>query len=67
MKFSNTNIFIVLSGSLLGLMGEKVLSQSSPLYGRRSRDILLDKRSFPFIGDFSGMHFEDRAKLYMTI
>ncbi len=67
LKFSNTNIFIVLSGSLLGLMSEKVLSQSSPLYGRRSRDILLDKLPFSFTGDFSGMNFEDRAKLYMTI
>jgi len=67
LQFSNTNIFIVLSGSLLGLMHEKVLSHSSPLYGRRSRDILLDKLPFSFTGNFVGMDFEDRAKLYMTI
>ncbi|OYT62742.1 ATPase, partial [Methanosarcinales archaeon ex4484_138] len=67
LKFLDTNIFVVLSGPLLGLMSEKVLSHSSPLYGRRSRDILLDKLSFSFTGDFSRMNFEDRAKLYMTI
>ncbi len=67
LKFSDTNIFVVLSGSLLGLMSEKVLSHSSPLYGRRNRDILLDKLPFSFAGDFSGMSFEDRVKLYMTI
>jgi len=67
LKFSGTDIFIVLSGSLLGLMSEKVLSYSSPLYGRRSRDILLDKLPFSFVEDFVGMEFEDRVKLYMTI
>jgi AAA+ ATPase superfamily predicted ATPase len=43
MKFaSSSSAFIVLSGSLLGLMSEKVLPYASPLYGRRTRDILLD-------------------------
>ncbi|MCP4216218.1 MAG: AAA family ATPase, partial [bacterium] len=37
----NSNLYFIISGSLFGMMSEKVLSASSPLYGRRNRDIFL--------------------------
>lgn len=40
-KLSKSKIFIVLSGSAIGTMSEAVLSYSSPLYGRRTRDMLI--------------------------
>ncbi|MEM0118145.1 MAG: ATP-binding protein [Conexivisphaerales archaeon] len=39
--FSRKRILLVLCGSMLGMMNEAVLSSTSPLFGRRSRDILL--------------------------
>lgn len=36
-----TNTFLVLCESNLGMVQDEVLSYSSPLYGRRSRDMLL--------------------------
>jgi len=64
---SKTNISLILSGSLFGLMEEKVLSNSSPLYGRRTRDILLQHMSFEDSTEFLEMHFEDKIKTYMSI
>ncbi|MHA1150713.1 MAG: ATP-binding protein [Promethearchaeota archaeon] len=65
--FSSANILILLSGSLLGLMSEKVLSYSSPLYGRRSRDILLGGLSFFNSCKFLNMKFEDQLKAFFII
>ena len=45
-KFSKSDIMLIISGSLLGMMKDDVLSHTSPLYGRRSRDILLGELSF---------------------
>jgi len=38
---SEKNVMLVLSGSLLGMMWDDVLSHASPLYGRRTRSIHL--------------------------
>ena len=38
---SEKNIMLVISGSLLGMMWDDVLSHASPLYGRRTRSIHL--------------------------
>ncbi|MHA1491170.1 MAG: ATP-binding protein [Promethearchaeota archaeon] len=65
--FSSSKGFIILSGSLLGLMSEKVLSYSSPLYGRRSRDILLGTLAFKDSKKFVKMGFEDQLKLFLII
>lgn len=43
---SKTNIFLILSGSLVGLMLNSVLSYDSPLYGRRTSQINLGELSF---------------------
>ena len=71
-KFSDdflreSNVFLILSGSLFGLMSEKVLSSSSPLYGRRTRDILLRPIHFTFANEFLNFNFEDLLKTNLTI
>ena len=63
----NSNIFFIVSGSLFGIMKEKVLSYSSPLYGRRTKDILLTPLSFPDAIKFLNFNFSDSLKTYMTI
>ncbi|RLF08958.1 MAG: ATP-binding protein [Thermoprotei archaeon] len=45
-KLSKKNVMLILCGSLLGLMKKKVLSKTSPLYGRRTRDLLIQELSF---------------------
>ncbi len=62
-----SRIFLILSGSLFGIMNEKVLSSSSPLYGRRTRDILLTSLRFLPSQHFVDYPFEDKIKLYLTI
>ena len=66
-KFSSSSIFIVLSGSMLGLMSEKVLSYASPLYGRRSRDILMDELAFEYAKEFVRMPLKEALQLYLII
>ena len=68
MKFaSSSSAFIVLSGSLLGLMSEKVLSYASPLYGRRTRDILLDALPFRNAREFVRMPVMEALQLYLIV
>ncbi len=63
----NSKIFFIVSGSLFGLMKEKVLSNSSPLYGRRTRDILLRELNFEHAIKFVNFNFEDKLKTFLTI
>ncbi|MFT4304847.1 MAG: AAA family ATPase, partial [Candidatus Woesearchaeota archaeon] len=63
----DSNIFFIVSGSMFGLMTEKVLSHSSPLYGRRTRDILLTRLQFKYLKEFVNFSFEDILKLEFTI
>ena len=63
---SKTKIFIILSGSLLGLMNQ-TLNSSSPLYGRRSRDIQLRKLPFKYSREFLKMDLENSLKTYFSI
>ena len=68
MKFaSSSSAFIVLSGSLLGPMSEKVLSYASPLYGRRTRDILLDALPFRNAREFVRMPVTEALQLYLIV
>ncbi len=62
-----SNIFFIVSGSLFGLMSEKVLSAASPLYGRRTRDILLKAIGSQHIHQFLDMSAEDATKTALTI
>lgn len=63
-QFSYSNIFIVLSGSMLGLMSEMVLSYASPLYGRRSKDLLLEGLYFKHAREFVSWSFQEALELY---
>jgi hypothetical protein len=63
----NSKIFFIVSGSLFGIMREKVLSHASPLYGRKTKDILLGQLLFKDAIKFLNFNFEDCIKTYMTI
>ena len=62
---SRTKVFFLVSGSLFGLMSEEVLSSASPLYGRRTRDMLLAPLTFENSLDFLNMPFIEKMKIYM--
>ena len=64
---SRTRVMLILSGSLLGLMTDEVLMSSSPLYGRRTRDILLRPLRFADAGKFLRMPLTDRLRVYLTV
>lgn len=65
---AGSNWYILLSGSMLGLMTDSALSYTSPLYGRRTRDMLLEVLRFRdarrFLPSFS---FRDALKAHLTI
>ena len=65
---AGSNWCILLSGSMLGLMTDSALSYTSPLYGRRTRDMLLGPLQFcdarTFLPSFS---FRDALKAHLTI
>ena len=66
-ELSSSNICIILSGSMLGLMSEMVQSHASPLYGRRSRDILLEGLPFSDSKEFLNMPFQETLETYMIL
>lgn len=45
-ELSGKDVMLVISGSLLGMMWDDVLSYASPLYGRRTRDIHLRELNY---------------------
>lgn len=62
------DLFLVVSGSLFGLMSEKVLSSTSPLYGRRNRDIFLPPLSFQHsLAFLKDRPFEEALKIFLFI
>jgi AAA+ ATPase superfamily predicted ATPase len=62
-----SKVVLIVSGSIFGLMNEDVLSQSSPLYGRRTRDMLLKALGFKHMSEFLPFSFEDSLKTAFTI
>lgn len=65
--FSGSQWCILLCGSMLGLMSELALSSTSPLYGRRTRDILLEGLAFRDARKFVSSPFADALKTYLAI
>lgn len=49
---NNSNIMLILCGSLVTLMKQQTLDYSSPLYGRRTAQIKLKQIRFPYYKDF---------------
>lgn len=66
--FSKTKIFLIVSGSLVGMMIREVLNYDSPLYGRRTSQIHLKAFDFKnasiFLKNFA---IEERVTLYSII
>jgi len=58
---------LLLSGSILSLMSDLALSSTSPLYGRRTRDMLLRPLSFCYARRFFHFSFSDSLKVYLSI
>jgi len=65
---SRSNTFLILSGSLVGIILGSVLSESSPLYGRRtSQMLLLPYNLRDAIKFMRGFGFEDKLRFYGAI
>jgi len=65
---SKTKTFLILSGSLIGLMLKEVLSGPSPLYGRRTSQMLLAPLGFSDASKFfKSFSFEERISYYSII
>ena len=61
---SESGVFLILLGSSMGMMETEVLDHKSPLFGRRTGQILVEplsfidaKKFFPVLSDDSFMHF----------
>lgn len=62
---SKTNTTLILSGSLVGLLIESILSHNSPLYGRRTSQIHLKEFTFKDSLEFmKNKDIEDQIKFY---
>src|SRR3989344_4666234 len=66
MFLSKTRVCFIASGSIFGLMSEHVLSSASPLYGRRTKDFLLEPLSFKDSFLFFKMSLEDSFKTFFA-
>lgn len=61
----NSGIFMVLSGSSIGMMESEVLAYKAPLYGRRTGQILIKPLSFNKMrGFFPGKGFDEILSIY---
>jgi uncharacterized protein len=64
----NSHIFLVLSGSSIAMMENEVLNYTSPLYGRRTGDILLQPLSFQSSRKFyPTLDFDQFLEYYMVL
>ena len=64
-KWKDLDIFLILSGSSMSFMEERVLGAKSPLFGRRTAQIKLEPFSFAeTIEYFPHMNTEDLAVIY---
>src|SRR3989338_1776706 len=61
---SKTNIILILSGSLVGLIIKEILAEESPLYGRRTAQIQLEPLLFSHSIEFMKTTFEESIALY---
>ncbi|MEM1598803.1 MAG: ATP-binding protein [Pyrobaculum sp.] len=64
---SNTNIFLVLVGSSIGMMTEHVLSRKSPLFGRRTSSLRLGELEPHHVARFVRGGVEDWFKAWAVV
>jgi uncharacterized protein len=65
---SKANLFLILSGSHLGMMQRQVLSYQAPLYGRSTSNLLLQPLPFGVTKDFyPDYSAEERVALYAIL
>ena len=65
---SDANLFLVLSGSHLGMMQRQVLSYQAPLYGRATAKLLLEPLQFGSTSSyFPKYSSEERVALYAMV
>ena len=62
-KLKETKIFLILCGSSISMMESKVMGYKSPLYGRRTGQLLLKQIPFMHILDYIGC-FERAVEFY---
>ena len=62
-----SQLFLIVSGSLFGVMSQALLDHSSPVYGRRTKDILLAPLPVAHALTLLPMSLEDRFKTVLTI
>lgn len=60
----DSNVMLILSGSLIGMMQKHALSYESPLYGRRTAQMRLAPLSFTDIYEVQTMPFEKAVEQY---
>lgn len=60
----NSRLYLILVGSSVGMMEEHVLSQKSPLYGRRDGQIKLDQLDFFSSWRLLGVDVEEAVRIY---
>lgn len=66
-KLKDKDVMIIVSGSLLGMVHEDILNDTSPLYGRRTRDLLIEDLGFSHAKKFWDIDFSEFVKFYMAI
>lgn len=64
----NKNIFLILTGSSVGMMEREVLNYKSPLYGRRTGQIKLEEMPIYSLKEFlPGYSFEEIVETYGVV
>lgn len=60
----DSNVMVILSGSLIGMMQKHALSYDSPLYGRRTAQMRLTPLSFTSIYETQNLPFEQAVEQF---
>ncbi|MCI2415533.1 MAG: ATP-binding protein [Candidatus Aramenus sp.] len=67
-KLSSTRLYLLITGSSVGMMENEVLSSRSPLYGRRTGSWKLSKLPFPVLSSFfPGKNIEELIKIWSVV
>ncbi len=62
--FINKNIMFIISGSLINVVYNDILSYSSPLYGRRTGNIKIEEFDFKSVYKYLNVNIDNAIKIY---